>query len=207
MDEKRHHRRARLSDGLHSGFSDPIRMSDSRLLVLVAVLSMVAACEETDDFRNECVVDRIPLYGAWEGSERPFAGDIPGVWWRFELNEQPQSPGRITLDGLYVTDYLYHLDGFQEPDTLSGGIQGGLICLTLGRGSPLSEDLNLRFHLEYPDGQGTEDCTFDAYIGRNGREPHVNGSLVCTNDIRRRETMLEIKRVESSPSGARFGQR
>ncbi|MDE0358627.1 MAG: hypothetical protein OXN92_12965 [Gammaproteobacteria bacterium] len=151
--------------------------------LLPAVSLTVVACEETDDFSNDCLP--VSLEGTWEGH------DTPGTWWRFELMEQPMPPGLIQLRGTYVTDYLYHLDNVQHADTLSGDVQGGSQCLMLG--ARLADEVGLDFQLGYRE--ATADCSFTGGLSPDGDIDLIRGGLTCTNDSLRNDVGLRLRRV------------
>ena len=155
---------------------------------LLAVLLAAVACDEVDEFSTDCA-NPFSLDGAWEGHE---GASDDGVWWRFDLEEQPIQRGAVRLNGSYVTDFFYHLEGFQGADTVGGSVQGGMRCLTLG-GSLLPSEMDLRFEIEYPDGQNTEHCHLTASVWRQGLEENVHGVLMCTSRGRR----LLLHRVRS----------
>ena len=105
-------------------------LSRMKAVVPLAILLAPVACllEETDDFSMDCT-NPFSMGGAWEDHE---GASDDGVWWRFDLEEQPIQPGAVRLTGSYVTDFFYHLEGFQGADTVGGSVQGGMQCLTLG---------------------------------------------------------------------------
>ncbi len=155
---------------------------------LLAVLLAAVACDEVDEFSTDCA-NPFSLDGAWEGHE---GASDDGVWWRFDLEEQPIQRGAVRLNGSYVTDFFYHLEGFQGADTVGGSVQGGMRCLTLG-GSLLPSEMDLRFEIEYPDGQNTEHCHLTASVWRQGLEEHVSAALMCAG----RDRGLRLHRVRS----------
>jgi len=161
-----------------------------RLALPLAILLAAGACvlEETDGFSTDCA-NPFSLDGAWEGHE---GASNDGVWWRFDLEEQPIQPGHVRLNGLFVTDFLYHLGRIQEADTVGGSIHGGMQCLTLG-GASLPSEMSLRFEVEYPDGQSSEHCLLTALVWREGLEENVSGGLMCAGRDRR----LILHRVRS----------
>ena len=162
---------------VHAGTGEALTVTaEARMKVVVplAILLAAAACDEVDEFSTDCT-NPFSLDGAWEGHE---GASDDGVWWRFDLEEQPIQRGAVRLNGSYVTDFLYHLEGIQGADTVGGNVQGGMLCLTLGGGSMPSE-MGLRFEIEYPDGQDTEHCDFTAAVWRQGLEEYVNGVLTC----------------------------
>ena len=162
-------------------------VSRTKVIFPLAILLAAGACHETDDFSTDCT-NPFSLDGAWEGHE---GASNDGVWWRFDLEEQPIQAGAVRLTGSYVTDFFYHLEAFQGADTVGGSVQGGMQCLTLGASLP--SEMDLRFEIEYPDGQNTEQCRFTASVWRQGLEENVDGALTCAGRDRR----LLLHRVRS----------
>lgn len=113
--------------------------------------------------------------------------DEGGIWWRFDLTETPTPGVGFRLTGTYTTDYAYHLEAVENPDTVAGAVEGGLSCFASG--SVVMDELMLRYNVEYPG--GSEGCwyTASAYHDRGGE--HVSGGLLCGS----RDVYLELQRV------------
>ena len=175
---------------VHEGTGEALTMtavSRIRVAFPLAVLLVSGACHETDDFSVDCT-NQFSMDGAWEGHD---GASNDGVWWRFDLEEQPIQTGIVRLNGSYVTDFFYHLEGSQGADTVRGSVQGGMQCLTLGASLP--SEMDLRFEIEYPDGRNTEHCHFTAAVWQQGVEENVHGVLMCAGRDRR----LLLHRVRS----------
>jgi len=150
----------------------------------LAVFVLGAACYGGEDPYEDCL-GGVSMQGAWEGRE---GMDGSGTWWRFDLREVP-AHGWTALGGTYVTDYLYWLERFQDPDTLRGSVAGGLSCSPRG----LAAEMGLTFQLEYPD--VTEYCDLTGSVWRQGLEQHVSTGLLCATDNMRRDRTLMLQRV------------
>ena len=155
---------------------------------LLPVLSMAVACvsETVDHVTNDCIDEPVSMQGSWEAHE------ASGIWWWFDLTEEarPDVPG-VSLTGTYATDYHYHLEAVENPDTVAGAVVGGLVCVSL-RGNETGE-LELDFEVDYLG--GVEYCEFNGGAWHEGITERVVGGLACTNDSgSRRSTLTLIRR-------------
>jgi len=154
---------------------------------MVSVLVASAACAETDDFSTDC--EPVTLEGLWENRDAP--------WWQFDLRQRPFPPGVIQLRGTYITDYLYHLEGFQDADTLRGSLQGGSSCLSLG--ARFADHVVLDFQLLYPG--HAESCRLDGSIELDGPEI-ISVTLSCANHDQKFKLHRPSPRSAAVPGGA-----
>ncbi len=157
------------------------------------VLSVAMACDsyDVDHVTNDCTGESVSMQGSWEAHE------ASGIWWRFHLTEEAR-PGvqGFSLTGTYATDYHYHLEAVENPDTVAGAVIGGLICVSL-RGNETSE-LELDFEVDYLG--GVESCEFTGGAWYEGTTERVVGGLACTNDSGSRRSTLTLSRVGNTGS-------